>query len=297
MLRRCAQRFNLSGALYLNPHAWKGLPADQVFELHQLRKNAMGKQYTPTDEERQAVLATVKDLSLAKRGPKLDYVYEIDNFTEKYMNNVPLHERTAAQKLLNVEVIGRGDTPHIKRRAEHLTRVSAYEMPLLAKFAQPYVAPKVHESPLQMTYYTDFSDETGSRHNRKVQVKVNANHLGLTPEQKHKFALLAGNKYNLDTSELTVRCDRYPELAQNARWLVETVQKLVAAAKDPSDTFADVPVDPRHMRYHVKKPEPKFPEEWKRPQDAPQQKHAVVREVVRAVKQKKDEEYLREISP
>lgn len=296
MMLRVAKRFQSNAPLYLNPHMWQGLPADQVFELHKLRQQKLGDKYTPTDEERHAVLSTVAALSNTKQGPKLDYVYALDNFKEKYMNNVPVAQRSDSQKLSNVEVLGRGDTPHIKRRHDHLTRVAAYEMPLLAKFAQEYVPAKAKELPLQMTYHTDFSDDPTLKFNRKVLVQVRLADLALTKPQQHKFKLLAGNKFNLDTNVFKMTCQRYPESAQNARFLVETVAKLVEAAKDPSDDFADIPVDPRHMRYHIKKPEPQFPEEWKRPEDAPQAKHKVVNRLVSQVIAKKDQQYLDDIS-
>lgn len=49
-------------------------------------------------------------------------------------------------------------------------------------------------------------------------------------------------------------------MAQNKRYLADTVNKLIAEAKDlESDAFEDVPLDTRHHRF--KKPL-HFPKEW-----------------------------------
>ncbi|KAK6200256.1 putative mitochondrial ribosomal protein [Scheffersomyces amazonensis] len=295
---RCLEqiRHNSSKAtpLYLNPHAWKGLPADQIFELHNLRKNSMGEKYNPSDEERNAILSTIS--SLVKGQPELDYTYAIDGFKERFMNNTPSRLKGLPKKRSNVYVIDEGATPHEKRRIEHLTRISAYEMPLLAKFRQPYNAPKPTESPIKLTYQTDFGDETSNKFNRTVVLKVDLNNLGLDEKAQHNFKVLAGNKFNIDTNIFTYKSHQYPEAAQNARYLVDTLNKLIKHSKE-SD-FTDIPIDSRHMkRTHKNAPEPEFPESWKRPQDAPIAKHKIVNKLVELVKEKKDEKYVAEFSP
>jgi len=55
-------------------------------------------------------------------------------------------------------------------------------------------------------------------------------------------------------------CEMYATPAQNKRHLCDLVSKLLTEAKDPKDTFEDVPFDFRH---HTPKKTYEFPEEWK----------------------------------
>lgn len=287
-------RFNSTDQpLYLNPHKWAGLPADRVFELHELRKTALGEKYTPNDAERNAILATFESLKVPK--PTLAYGYEIDNFKERVMNNTPSKLRGLPPKLSNVRVFDKGTTPHEQRKIDQINRVSAYEMPLLAKFRQEYKPESSAESPVQLTFNTDFSDQQNA-HNRKVSLSVKLDDLNLNDKQAKKFKLLAGNKFNHNKLTLGFSTDRYADSTQNARWLVETLDKLLKESKDlTKNTFDEVPVDTRHSK--PLKAAPVFPEEWKRPEDAPVKKHRVVRRLVDAVKEQKDQAYIKKLSP
>lgn len=285
-----------NGPLFLNPHQWKGLPADQIFELHNMRKLLLGEHYNPNDAERFAILSTIKELS-KKPAPALDYVYEIDNFKEKFLTEKQNEKRSPEPKKNSIIVTNVGSNPHEKRRIENLTRIAAYEMPLLANFRQKYEPKQSIETPLKITYQTDFTNESTNAFNRKVVLKVSLKSLKLTAPQAHKFKVLAGNKYNFDTGLFVLKSDQLPEAPQNVRYLVDTFNKLVNEAKDLTDDFADIPVDKRHMRAHIKKSVPKFPDAWKRPEDATIKKHAVVERLVAAVKKHKDNEYLASGSP
>lgn len=289
-----AVRFNSSDQpLYLDPHKWVGLPADRVFELHELRKTALGEKYTPNDAERNAILATFESLKVPK--PTLAYGYEIDNFKERVMNNTPSKLKGLPPKLSNIRVFDKGATPHEQRKIDQLNRVSAYEMPLLAKFRQEYKPEPASETPIHLTFNTDFTDKQNA-HNRKVTLSVKLEDLGLNEKQTKKFKLLAGNKFNHNKQKLGFSTDRYADSTQNARWLVETFDKLLTESRDlTKNTFEDVPVDTRHSK--PLKPAPVFPEEWKRPQDAPVEKHRVVRRLVDAVKKQKDQAYIKKLSP
>lgn len=279
--------------LYLDPHKWAGLPADRVFELHELRKTALGDKYVPNDAERNAILATFESLKAPK--PTLAYGYEIDNFKERLMNNTPSRLRGLPPKLSNVRVFDKGTTPHEQRKIDQVHRVSAYEMPLLAKFRQEYNPEPAQKAPVQLTFNTDFTDDHNA-HNRKVTLAVKLEDLNLNEKQAKKFKLLAGNKFDHNKLRLKFSTDRYPDATQNARWLVETLDKLLKESKDlTKNTFEDVPVDTRHSKPW--KATLEFPEEWKRPQDAPVEKHRVIRRLVDSVKEKKDQAYIKKISP
>lgn len=279
--------------LYLNPHKWEGLPADRVFELHELRKTALGDKYVPNDAERSAILATFESLKVPK--PTLAYGYEIDNFKERVMNNTPSRLRGLPPKLSNIRVFDKGTTPHEQRKIEQMHRVGAYEMPLLAKFRQEYAQPTQKQAPIKLTFNTDFTDEENS-HNRKVTLAVKIEDLDLNEKQQRKFKLLAGNKYNHNKQELKFSSARFSHSTQNARWLVETLNKLLKESKDlTQNTFDDVPVDTRHTKPW--KQAPQFPDEWKRPQDAPVERHRIVHKLVDSVKAQKDQAYIKKLTP
>lgn len=83
--------------------------------------------------------------------------------------------------------------------------------------------------------------------------------LGLTPVQADKLKKLAGPRFNPETEQIKISCESYTHPAQNKRYLSNLVDDLIAAAKDPKDTFADVPLD---LRHHKIKAKPRFPKEW-----------------------------------
>lgn len=278
--------------MYLNPHTWKNLPADRIFELHKIRKEAMGDKYNPDDAERSAILSTVGALGASK--PTLEYSYELDNFKERHMNNTPVNLRGLPPRRSNVNVIPRGATPHEIRQKEQFMRTLAYEVPLLAKFRQEYKPRPTKETPLSLRFHSDFSDESNA-HNRKVTLQCQIGDLDLDAKQQHKLKVLAGNRFNHKNNSFKIACSQYPEAAQNARWLVDTFNRLLELARDLTEDFADVPLDTRHM--HTKKPRPVFPEHWKRPQDAPVAKHAIVSRLVEQVTAQKDKLYIERFSP
>lgn len=278
--------------LHLNPHAWEGLPADRIFELHNLRKDALKENYNPNDEERRAILSTFT--SLSKTRPGLDYVYEIDNFKERYMNSTPVNQRGLPPKRSNVNVVASGQTPHDLRRREHLTRISAFEMPLLAKLREEYQPKSDKENPVRLTYYTDFSNESNSS-NRKVTLQVSLKDLDLTEPQQRKFIILSGNKFNHNTKCLKFSVDEHPEPTQNAKLIMERFNRLLKESRDLTDDFADIPIDTRHSK--PVKPKAKFPDSWKKPENAPVAQFDIVKKLVEHVKLKKDEQYVAGFKP
>jgi Mitochondrial ribosomal subunit protein len=84
--------------------------------------------------------------------------------------------------------------------------------------------------------------------------------LNLTPDQHAKLIKLAGARYNPSTDLIKMSCETFDTPAQNKRYLGDQVEVLLKEARDPADTFADVPFDFRH---HRPKPVYTFPEEWK----------------------------------
>jgi hypothetical protein len=78
--------------------------------------------------------------------------------------------------------------------------------------------------------------------------------------EKNKLIKLAGVRYNPSTKLIKMSCESFETQAQNKRYLGDLVDVLIREAKDPQDTFEDVPFDFRH---HKPKPVYEFPEEWK----------------------------------
>ncbi|CAI5757549.1 unnamed protein product [Candida verbasci] len=281
--------------LYLNPHAWKDLPADQIFELHETRKKYLGDAYNPTNEERTAILSTVS--SLVKNQPTLDYAYEIENFKERLMNNTPMKDRGKPQKLNNQFVIDNGAIPHNQRRIENLNRVAAFEIPLLAKYRQPYQPKPKYQTPLKLIYQSDFSNETNSQYNRLVKLEVKLRDLELDLKQEYKFKVLAGKHFNHDLNTFKLKSDRHAEVAQNVNYLVSTFNKLLTEAKDLTDDMSDVPLDKRHMKTIIGKKQPQFPKEWEKQEDAPVKRHRIIEHLIKERTRTVDESFINSLSP
>lgn len=81
----------------------------------------------------------------------------------------------------------------------------------------------------------------------------------LTDVQKSKLIKLAGPRYNPDTDIIKMSCELFDTLPQNKRFLGDTISKLLAEARNPADTFEDVPFDFRH---HKPKKRHLWPEKW-----------------------------------
>lgn len=99
---------------------------------------------------------------------------------------------------------------------------------------------------------------------KKVVVQFAPDDLKLAPVQTEKLKKLAGPRYNPETELVKISCESFEHPAQNKQYLVNLVNDLIAAAKDPKDTFADVPLD---LRHHKIEPKPRFPKEWRLTED------------------------------
>lgn len=95
---------------------------------------------------------------------------------------------------------------------------------------------------------------------KKVMVQFAPDDLKLTPVQTEKLKKLAGPRYNPETELVKMSCESFEHQAQNKQYLVNLVNDLITAAKDPKDTFADIPLD---LRHHKIEPKPRFPKEWR----------------------------------
>ncbi|CAI0644006.1 hypothetical protein COL154_002287 [Colletotrichum chrysophilum] len=143
------------------------------------------------------------------------------------------------------------------REHRHYHRIMAWEMPLLAKLAKPFEPPAKDEV-LRFRYTTYMGEHHPAE--KKVVVEFSPVDLDLTPVQADKLRKLAGPRWNPEKDIIKMSSEKFEHQAQNKRYLSDLVDTLVATAKDPKDTFEDIPLDTRH---HQSKEKPRFPVEWR----------------------------------
>ncbi|KAF2276755.1 uncharacterized protein EI97DRAFT_432993 [Westerdykella ornata] len=144
-----------------------------------------------------------------------------------------------------------------RRDMRHYARMIAWELPLLGQLAKPFELPTA-ATPFRFRY-TSYLGESHPAAN-KVVVEFSPSDLkNLTSQQKDKLIKLCGPRYNPSTDLVKMSCELFDTLPQNKRFLGDTISKLLAEARDPKDTFADVPFDFRH---HKPKVRHVFPKEW-----------------------------------
>ncbi|KAG5929519.1 hypothetical protein E4U53_002436 [Claviceps sorghi] len=143
------------------------------------------------------------------------------------------------------------------REMRHYARLAVWEMPLLAKFAKPFQPPT--EDQVLRWRYTTYMGESHPAE-RKVVVQFSPSDLNLNAVQSDKLRKLAGPRYNPEKDLVKMSCESYEHQAQNKLYLTGLVNDLLVAAKDPTDTFADVPLD---LRHHKVRQRPRFPKKWR----------------------------------
>lgn len=92
--------------------------------------------------------------------------------------------------------------------------------------------------------------------------------LPLTPAQRLKLIKLSGPRYDPQSDTVKMSCEMFDAAAQNKRYLGDLVDALLAEARGrrnnddegATDTFDDVPVDFRHVRWKTRLA---FPDAWK----------------------------------
>ncbi|KAE8445319.1 hypothetical protein EG329_013557 [Mollisiaceae sp. DMI_Dod_QoI] len=143
------------------------------------------------------------------------------------------------------------------REIRHYARLAAWEMPLLSKLAKPFHPPSA-DMPLRFRY-TSYMGEQHPAEKKVVLEFSPADMPNLTAIQKQKLKKLAGARYNPETDIVKMSCEMFETQAQNKRYLGDVVNSLLVEARDPTDTFEDIPLDTRHHHF---KPKPRFPREW-----------------------------------
>lgn len=271
-LRRLEQQNDIP--LALDPSKWKGLPSEEIFKLFKQRFQILGPKYYKSKDELEALLSTSKD-----SGFTYDQIRKIYENGDQLADTIEKNVTNEIDGMVNNNVFDYDDYTtyaHIlvdeHREQREFNRIAAYEMPLLLKFRQPYERKELSQFPIRYRFTTYIGEQHPLE--RKVVATLKVSDLKLDDKQSHKFKLLSGVRYNYMTDEFKISCERYPEPAQNARFISDTLNRLVKEAKDLKDDFSDVPLDTRHIKLKLFKKKQarkdvEFPEEWKRPQDAP----------------------------
>ncbi|ORY93306.1 mitochondrial ribosomal subunit protein-domain-containing protein [Syncephalastrum racemosum] len=143
------------------------------------------------------------------------------------------------------------------RTVRQYLRKTEFELPKLSAFKKEFVPPK-DDQILKFKSHSYLGE--GHPVERKSVLSVNVNKLNLTDAQRHKFLLLAGPRYNVDTQELVLSSEKFPYRNQNKKFVSDTLDRLLAEAKDTKDTFADIPLKLREPKKKLT-----FPKEWARP--------------------------------
>ncbi|KAF7728021.1 37S ribosomal protein S24, mitochondrial [Apophysomyces ossiformis] len=143
------------------------------------------------------------------------------------------------------------------REVRKYLRKTEYELPKLSAFAKPFVPPNSDQI-LKFKTHTYLGE--GHPVERKVVLTVKVSDLKLNDTERHKLLLLAGPRYDVNTDEIKLSSEKFPHRKQNKKYVSDTLDKLVAEAKNTTDTFADIPLN-------LAQPKKKliFPAEWARP--------------------------------
>lgn len=273
--------------LYLEPRKWKGLKSEQIFQLYKERMVKLGSAYKQSPEELEALLSTSQDSGVSPTNIRKLYYNGEQGAID--ISGGKMKESYDALPFQYDELPSPAqDLVEQHREQRFYNRLAAYELPLLARFRQEYekVPEKTHPVSYRFTTYI------GEEHpnSRKVVLQVKSKNLGLDSKQLHKFQILAKTRYDHVTDIFKMSSDKFPESFQNAHYLNNVFQKLVAEAKDvEKEDFCDIPLDTRHItakNLRKKKHNYQFPDEWKRPQDAPKETLNIVKEIERIIKSK-----------
>ncbi|KAL2202893.1 hypothetical protein CC79DRAFT_1184660 [Sarocladium strictum] len=242
----------------LDEEVLKGVDVEMESQLDQLAKMNNANDLTEyfqreIDQDR---ANRMEDRDLDESLKKIEYGERPDKSSLWYDDEDPYtHTDEEPFDEDDITSMAHGKLEEVKEM-RHYARLAVWEMPLLAKLAKPFEPPT--EKQVLRWRYTDYM---GDNHpsERKVVVQFAPDDLGLTPVQTSKLKKLAGARYNPDTEIIKMSSESFQHAAQNKAYLSNLVDDLVTAAKDPKDTFEDIPLDTRH---HSKKAKPKFPVHW-----------------------------------
>lgn len=95
-------------------------------------------------------------------------------------------------------------------------------------FAKPFVPP-TSDHILKFKSHTYLGE--GHPVERKVVLSVKVADLKLSNTERHKFLLLAGPRYHVDTDELILSSEKFPHRKQNKKYVRDTLDALLKESK------------------------------------------------------------------
>ncbi|CCK68153.1 mitochondrial 37S ribosomal protein mS35 KNAG_0A04830 [Huiozyma naganishii CBS 8797] len=278
--RRCistgvvSQEVQVSDDIFLDPKRWVGLPPARIIDLYWERKVKLGLAYRPTKEELDALLTTSEYTGVSPK--EIRKLYEQKTETVTSSVRYSKDDLKYGLRPFQFDELPSPAQDELANRHEEnfYKKLAAFELPLLVQYRQEYKPPR--DTDVVSYRYTSYFGEEHPN-SRKVVLSVKTRNLGLDSKQLHKFQLLARTRYDFQTDTFKMSSDKFPESAQNARYLNDVFNRLLDESRDLSeDDFADVPLDTRHITAkNLRKRSTKgfeFPKEWNRPEDAPAQK-------------------------
>ncbi|CAI4038051.1 hypothetical protein SMKI_04G3900 [Saccharomyces mikatae IFO 1815] len=273
-----------SADLFMHPEKWKGLPPQKILELYWERMARLGSEYKPNKDELNALLTTSEYSEVPANDIKKLYYRGEQGAID--IKGGSVNRDNSLRPFMFDELPSQAQELVAQHREQRFyNRLAAYELPLLAQYRQEYKRPSAKTHPV--TYrYTSYIGEDHPN-SRKVVLSVKTDELGLEERSLHKFRVLARSRYDHITDIFKMSSDKFEQASQNARYLHDILQKLLAESKDlTKDDFSDVPLDTRHTiakNLRKKKRDYKFPEHWKRPEDAPKKKFNIVDQLLDSV--------------
>ncbi|BGP13928.1 hypothetical protein JCM10213_002572 [Rhodosporidiobolus nylandii] len=160
-----------------------------------------------------------------------------------------------------------------QRQILHYLRLEQFQFKDLVAFRQLFTPPS--SAAFVQVRHQHYQGEEHPA-DRKVTVRVPVSALPLkTPEQRHKFKLLAGARWTppLDgegEGSVKIACELFPSERMNEKWCSDTLEKMIAEAQNSKDSMTDIPLDPRPARSRLQKSRKlkrsvglrDFPQEW-----------------------------------
>ncbi|KPI40264.1 37S ribosomal protein S24, mitochondrial [Cyphellophora attinorum] len=153
----------------------------------------------------------------------------------------------------------------LHREIRQYTRVAAWEMPLLAKYAKP-LEPPTKATPLRFRYTTYMGESHPAA--RKVTLTFTTTDLArslepnLTEPQVLKLQKLLATRYNPFNDRVHMSSEKFPNAAQNKRYLGDLLATLIKECRNEEDMFEDIPLDTRHVKREKMKQRYQFPVGW-----------------------------------
>ncbi|SMN21059.1 similar to Saccharomyces cerevisiae YDR175C RSM24 Mitochondrial ribosomal protein of the small subunit [Maudiozyma saulgeensis] len=270
-----------STELYMNPGKWTGLEPTKIISLFWERKTKLGTDYKRCPEELDALLSTADFSGMTKNEIKKIYEDTTNAMGTGMVSKKFLRDGLRPFQFDELPSPAQ-DVVDEHREQRYYNRLAIYDLPLLTQYRQKYTNPSIKTHPITYRYTSYIGEEHPN--GAKVVLSVKTKDLPLNEKQLHKLRLLARTRYDHETDIFKMSSDKFPESAQNARYLHDIFQRLMKESKDLADDFSDVPLDTRHIaakNLRKRKNDYVFPEEWKRPDDAPVETINVLHDILK----------------